>query len=79
MISTIQEIKAMEKLDLSFPLGMVDIPDQQSQEEFWIDLETEGNFGFFSAAGYGKSTVLTNCILSLARKKSCFRIKLLYF
>ena len=25
MISTIQEIKAMEKLDLSFPLGMVDI------------------------------------------------------
>ena len=68
MISTIQEIKAMEKLDLSFPLGMVDIPDQQSQEEFWIDLETEGNFGFFSAAGYGKSTVLTNCILSLARK-----------
>ncbi len=70
MISPIQEITSEDTLQLRFPLGMVDIPEEQSQEEFQIDLEKEGNVGFFAASGYGKSTVLTTCILTLARRNS---------
>lgn len=68
MVTPILEVSVKEEVDLVFPLGVVDIPDMQSQEELLIDLEKEGNFGFFSANGYGKSTVLTTCILTLARK-----------
>ncbi len=68
MVTPVLDVSAQEKLDLVFPLGVVDIPDQQSQEELLVDLEKEGNLGFFSASGYGKSTVLTTCILTLARK-----------
>ncbi|MDE7434810.1 MAG: type VII secretion protein EssC [Lachnospiraceae bacterium] len=65
-----QDVRAGSALDLTIPIGVVDIPDQQSQEEYVVNLETEGNIGYFAAGGYGKSMMLTNCILSLARKNS---------
>ena len=68
MPSPVQNITSGEQLCLTVPLGMVDIPDQQAQEEYLLDLEADGNFGYFAASGYGKSMVLANCILSLARR-----------
>lgn len=68
MASPVQDITSSQQLCLTVPLGMVDIPDQQAQEEYVLDLETDGNFGYFAASGYGKSMVLANCILSLARR-----------
>ena len=59
-----------ERLDLSIPLGVVDIPNEQSQEEYVLDLEKEGNFGYFAAGGYGKSMMLATCMLALARKNA---------
>lgn len=79
IVSPIQKITQTEGLQLTFPLGMVDIPEQQSQEEFILDLEKEGNMGFFAAGGYGKSTLLTTCILSLARKNAVSKLNFYIF
>ena len=64
---------------MQFPLGLVDIPEEQSQEEYIIDIEKEGNLGYFSASGYGKSTVLTTCILSLARQNTVSNLNFYIF
>lgn len=68
MENPLQDITSEEQIRLMIPLGKVDIPDQQAQEEFVLDLEADGNFGYFAASGYGKSMVLANCILTLARR-----------
>lgn len=68
--------KEQEKitLDLSVALGMVDIPEQQSQCEYCINLVKDGNLAFFAAAGYGKSVFLETVVLSLAIKNSVDRL-----
>lgn len=64
--------KEMENvpLDLKVEVGYIDIPEEQSQIAYSMDLLKEGNVAFFAAAGYGKSTFLTTVILSLALKNS---------
>ncbi len=57
-------------LDLSFSLGVVDIPEEQAQCEYRINLMEDGNMAYFSASGFGKSFALTTVILSLALKNS---------
>lgn len=79
LTSPIQEICPKESAVLQFPLGLVDIPEEQSQEEYIIDIEKEGNLGYFSASGYGKSTVLTTCILSLARQNTVSNLNFYIF
>lgn len=61
-------------LDLSIALGMVDIPEQQSQCEYRINPVKDGNLAFFAAAGYGKSTFLETVVLSFAIKNSVDRL-----
>ena len=57
-------------IDLTIPLGMVDIPENQEQIEYVVNLKKEGNIGFFAAPGYGKTTFLSTVILSLALKNT---------
>lgn len=57
-------------LTLKAEIGLVDIPEQQSQSAYVMDLIKDGNAAFFAAAGYGKSTFLTSVILSLALQNS---------
>ena len=57
-------------LTLKAEIGLVDIPEEQSQTAFAIDLLKDGNVAFFATAGYGKSTFLTSVILSLALQNS---------
>lgn len=57
----------MEK-KYSILLGKVDIPEEQKQGDYSIDLETDGNIMFVAAAGYGKTTFLTTAVLTLALK-----------
>lgn len=54
--------------DLSIPVGMVDIPEQQRQCCYTIDLKKDGNIIFYAASGYGKTVFLTTLVLSLALK-----------
>lgn len=69
-----EEIRNREEelrpLDLSLPLGLVDIPEEQKQVEYTLDLVREGNLAFFASAGYGKSTFLHTAVLTLAAKNS---------
>ena len=51
-------------------IGLIDIPEEQCQQEYVIDLVKDGNIAFFAAPGYGKSMFLTTVLLSLALKNS---------
>ncbi|MDO4304363.1 MAG: type VII secretion protein EssC [Bacillota bacterium] len=61
-------------LDLTVNIGMVDIPEQQSQTEYAVNMMKDGNIAFFAAAGYGKSVFLETVLLSLAVKNSVDRL-----
>lgn len=70
------EVLSKDIPDLRLPLGIVDIPEEQRQSEYTVDLLEGGNFVYFASSGYGKSTVLTTAILSLAIKNT---VDQLYF
>lgn len=57
-------------LDLSVPLGMMDIPEKQKQEEFVLDLKEAGHMAVYGSQGYGKSSVLQTIAMNLARRNS---------
>lgn len=51
---------------LSVPLGMLDIPARQAQENYAFDLARDGHTAVFGSPGYGKSTVLQTLVVNLA-------------
>ncbi|MCH5258790.1 MAG: type VII secretion protein EssC [Lachnospiraceae bacterium] len=59
-----------QPLNLTAEIGYIDIPEEQSQVAYRMDLMKDGNVAFFAASGYGKSTFLTTVILSLAMNNS---------
>lgn len=61
---------------LAVPLGMADIPEEQSQVEYVHDFEKDGNLAIFSSAGFGKSTALMNLALTMAAGNSPERLNL---
>lgn len=58
------------QIDLAFSIGMADIPEEQLQCEYHVNLLKDGNIAFFAASGYGKTIFLETVILSLALKNS---------
>ena len=66
----VKDVSTFDVLDLSAALGIVDIPETQSQVEFSHDFSKDGNLALFSAPGFGKSTFLTNLALTLSLKNS---------
>lgn len=70
-----QDMESAEiPLDLKVDIGLVDIPEEQSQIGYHLDLFKDGNAAFFAAPGYGKSVFLTTVLLSLALKNSVDRL-----
>jgi S-DNA-T family DNA segregation ATPase FtsK/SpoIIIE len=63
-------------LDLSCEIGIIDIPEQQTQAEYSLDLQKDGHILYFAATGYGKTMFLSTVMLSLARKN---KVALLHF
>lgn len=57
-------------LNLEIEAGIVDIPEEQCQTPYILNLLKEGNVAFFAAPGYGKSTFLTTVLMTLALKNS---------
>ena len=68
--NSIEDVSRFEKLDTEVSIGIVDIPDMQSQDEYRLNFVKDGNFIIISSAGFGKTTTLTTIILSLAVKNS---------
>lgn len=55
-------------VDLTVPVGMIDIPEEQEQRGYDVDLAKDGNIVFMSSAGYGKTVFLMTAAISLALK-----------
>ncbi|MDD3140062.1 MAG: type VII secretion protein EssC, partial [Lachnospiraceae bacterium] len=62
------EIIKKEKVDLDVVAGMVDIPEEQEQKEYTINLAKQGNIVYVASSGYGKSVFLANAMMNLACK-----------
>jgi S-DNA-T family DNA segregation ATPase FtsK/SpoIIIE len=61
--------QAWEKneLDLSVPIGVLDIPTAQKQQPFDFNLENLGHTVIFGSPGFGKSIMLQTIVFNLAR------------
>lgn len=71
-----QNITKGGELNLEAAIGMIDIPEEQKQEEYRLNLCRDGNLLYVASAGYGKTAFLTTVILSLALRN---RVDLLNF
>ena len=69
-IRTDIDVGSIPDYHLAVPVGMVDIPEEQRQEEYIHDFASDGNMAIFSAAGFGKSTAIMNMALSMAANNS---------
>lgn len=56
------------KVDLSVEIGLLDIPERQTQQEYSVNLARQGNILYVASSGYGKSVFLANAVLNLAVK-----------
>ena len=64
------DVGTINTTNLTIPLGMVDIPEEQRQTEYSHSFTEDGNLAVFAASGFGKSTVLMNVALNLASVNS---------
>jgi len=67
-IGEIQDSSIFAEQDLSVAIGLVDIPEEQSQMDYLYDFIKQGNLIYIASSGYGKSVFLGNIILGLAVK-----------
>ena len=58
------------KGDYTLGIGMIDIPEEQKQEEYVLDLIRNGHLLYMASSGYGKTMFLTNIILGLSMKNA---------
>ena len=56
--------------DVSFDVGIIDMPDRQAQDVYTHNFAKSGNMVLFGTSKVGKSTAATNLILSLAAKNT---------
>ena len=61
------KVETEGKRHLKVPLGLLDIPSDQTQENYDFDFTKHGNTVIFASSGYGKSTVLQTLALNLAK------------
>ena len=65
-----------EKVNLDVVIGMRDIPEEQAQEEYIVNLPSHGNIVYVASSGYGKSVFLANVALNLAAKNRVSNLNL---
>jgi DNA segregation ATPase FtsK/SpoIIIE and related proteins len=64
------------KRTLKVPLGLLDIPSNQTQENYDFNLAKQGNTVIFASSGYGKSTILQTLALNLAKANTPEQVQL---
>ncbi|WP_205881089.1 FtsK/SpoIIIE domain-containing protein [Leucobacter insecticola] len=52
------------------PLGMLDIPSRQAQENYDFDLVKAGHTVVFGSPGYGKSAILQTMVMNLSKART---------
>ena len=58
------------ELDTTLGLGMIDIPEEQAQREYILDMAKNGHLLYMASSGYGKSLLLGNIIVGLSMKNA---------
>ncbi len=66
----IKDSASFDKGDYTLGLGLIDIPEEQLQEEYELNLIKNGHLLYMASSGYGKTVLLTDIILGLAMKNS---------
>lgn len=66
LINPYMAIHGADKVNLRIAIGMRDIPEEQIQEDYVVDLAKQGNVAYIASGGYGKSVFLANAVLNLA-------------
>lgn len=56
----------LEDVTISVPIGRVDIPEEQKQVEYRLNLAEDGNLMYIASSGFGKSVLLTTAALGLS-------------
>ena len=64
------DTSTIKDIDLNLNIGLIDIPEEQRQENYSLDIIKEGNVAVFSSSGFGKSFTLGTLMLQLALKNS---------
>lgn len=67
---TVSDLSVIQDINLTVPVGVVDIPEMQSQEDYVVDFIEDGNLAIFASSGFGKSATLGTIIMSLAVKNN---------
>ncbi|MCC8026743.1 MAG: type VII secretion protein EssC [Clostridium sp.] len=53
---------------IEISLGLVDIPEEQSQKDYTISFTEDGNLMYIASGGFGKSVLLTTIAISIAAR-----------
>lgn len=69
-IGAVVDVAVFDELNAKVPLGLVDVPEQQRQDEWIYDCTSDGNLAIFGSSGFGKSTTLMTLLMTLAVKNS---------
>lgn len=69
-ISGDRDVGLIDNHNLNAAIGVADIPEQQTQLEYFHNFMEDGNLAFFGASGFGKSTSIMNVALQLASHNS---------
>lgn len=76
IINPNMEMKSNKKVDLIVSLGVIDVPEEQTQMEYTLDLSKQGNIAYIASSGFGKSMFLANIALHLATKNAVSNLNL---
>ena len=66
----VEDSATFTELDTTLGLGMIDIPEEQIQREYMLDMVKNGHLLYMASSGYGKSMFLGNILVGLAMKNS---------
>lgn len=67
---SVKDTALFEKGNYVLGIGMIDIPEEQIQEEYKLDLVKNGHLLYMASSGYGKSMLLSNIIVGLAMQNA---------
>lgn len=66
----VRDSASHEVLDTTLGIGMIDIPEEQTQLEYILDFGKQGHLLYMASGGYGKSMLLGQIILGLSMKNA---------
>lgn len=69
-LNEVIDVSKVNTLDLSCAIGYMDIPHQQLQQEYMLDIQEEGHVAIFGTRGYGKTMTMMTLLLTLAMKNN---------